>query len=77
MAKQKQQSSDPLHEDGVYTGPGVPMSVFYKGRKPARCHSFTQFRELRDPDEQAKQAQRLAQRRAKRPAKKRYKPRRH
>lgn len=33
--------------DGVFVGPPVPLSVFYKGKRPGKLNSFKKPHEIR------------------------------
>jgi hypothetical protein len=66
--KQPLPIDDPWHVDGVFCGPQVPMSVFYKGRRTPACLGFKKTSQLALEHEAAerRESQRLQRERAKR-----------
>jgi hypothetical protein len=66
--KQALPIDDPRHVDGVYIGPPVPMSVFYKGRRTPACLGFKKTSQLAAEQETAdrRESQRLKRERDKR-----------
>lgn len=52
MSKSDQQGDDPMRYDGVFIGPPVPKSVFYRGYRRHSVIAFKRTHELADEQEQ-------------------------